>query len=94
MAAKMALFSLLAGKHIFMHLFAFTDISIFFAHFLDDLKHVLGSETTRFGLLNSFSMWQHKTLNKRLILVLFNDLLKILYQTDDMTKHMTKSTKT
>lgn len=54
----------------------------------DDLKHVVGSETTRYGLLNSFSMWQHKTLNKRLVLVLFNELLTTLYQTDDLTKHV------
>lgn len=54
----------------------------------DDLKHVVGSETTRYGLLNSFSMWQHKTLNKRLILVLFNEIVTTLYQTDDLNKHV------
>lgn len=54
---------------------------------VDDLKHVVGSETTRFGLLNCFSMWQHKTLNMRLVLVLFNEILTTLYQTDDLAKH-------
>lgn len=54
----------------------------------DDLKHVVGSETTRYGLLNCFSMWQHKTLNKRLVLVLFNEILTTLYQCDDLTKHI------
>lgn len=64
----------------------------FFVRFLDDLKHVVGSETTRYGLLNSFSMWQHKTLNLRLALVLFDEILKNLYQTDSMTKHIEKKT--
>lgn len=51
------------------------------------MKHVVGSETTRYGLLNCFSMWQHKKLNLRLALVLLNDLLTTLYQIDDMAKH-------
>uniref|UniRef100_A0A1B0CD75 Putative sorting nexin n=1 Tax=Lutzomyia longipalpis TaxID=7200 RepID=A0A1B0CD75_LUTLO len=59
-----------------------------FALLSDDLKHVVGSETTRSGLLNFFSMWQHKTLNLRLVLVLLNDVLTLLYQTDSMTKHV------
>lgn len=58
--------------------------------FSDDLKHVLGSETTRHGLLNGFQMWQHKTLNMRLALVLFNEILTNMYQIDDMTKHVQK----
>lgn len=33
-------------------------------------------------------MWQHKTLNKRLVLVLFNEIFTTLYQTDDLTKHV------
>lgn len=56
----------------------------------DDLKHVLGSETTRHGLLNCFAMWQHKTLNKRLALILFNEILTNVYQIDNMTKHIEK----
>ncbi|XP_059621680.1 sorting nexin-13-like isoform X2 [Phlebotomus argentipes] len=59
-----------------------------FALLSDDLKHVVGSETTRSGLLNFFSMWQHKKLNLRLVLVLLNDILTLLYQTDSMTKHV------
>lgn len=53
----------------------------------DDLKHVLGSETTRSGLLNLFSMWQHKQLNLRIILVFLNNILSILYKTDNVLKH-------
>ncbi|XP_055715538.1 sorting nexin-13-like isoform X2 [Phlebotomus papatasi] len=59
-----------------------------FALLSDDLKHVVGSETTRWGLLNFFSMWQYKKLNLRLVLVLLNDILTLLYQTDSMTKHV------
>lgn len=95
MAAKIALFTLLAGKNPKMcpsnlPVFFANDriLSIFFhSMHLDELKHVVGSETTRFGLLNSFSMWQHKTLNKRLVLVLFNEILQSIYKTDDLTKH-------
>lgn len=111
MAAKVALFTLLAGNdniylklnHISISILIFPFVSLHCvilsrlirnyatknqSHIADDLKHVVGSETTRYGLLNCFSMWQHKTLNKRLVLVLFNEILTTLYQTDDLTKHV------
>lgn len=59
-----------------------------FALVADDLKHVVGSETTRSGLLNFFKMLQNKKLNLRLILVLLNHILTILYKIDNMTKHV------
>lgn len=58
--------------------------------FADDLKHVLGSETTRHGLLNFFQMLQNPKLNLRLVLVLFNDILTTLYQTESMTQHVNR----
>lgn len=61
---------------------------VIFDRITDELKHIVGSETTRYGLLSCFSMWQHKTLNKRLVLVLFNEILTTLYHTDDLTKHV------
>ncbi|KAJ6633282.1 Sorting nexin-13 [Pseudolycoriella hygida] len=60
-----------------------------FALLSDDLKHVLGSETTRHGLLNFFQMLQNRKLNLRLMLVLLNDVLTTLYQTESMIKHVT-----
>ncbi|XP_037036659.1 sorting nexin-13-like isoform X1 [Bradysia coprophila] len=60
-----------------------------FALLSDDLKHVLGSETTRHGLLNLFQMLQNRKLNLRLMLILLNDVLTTVYQTDSMTQHVT-----
>lgn len=45
----------------------------------DDLKHIIGSETTRKGLLCVFDMFQNKTLNRRLILVLFESIITELF---------------
>lgn len=59
-----------------------------FALLSDDLKHVVGSETTRHGLLTLFGMCQNRKLNLRLLLVLFNDILTTMYQTDSLTKHV------
>lgn len=58
-----------------------------FALVFDDLKRVVGSETTRSGLINFFGMWQHKKLNLRLVLILMNDILTTVYRIDSMTKH-------
>ncbi|XP_037051441.1 sorting nexin-13-like [Bradysia coprophila] len=60
-----------------------------FALLSDDLKHVLGSETTRHGLLNLFQMLQNRKLHLRLMLILLNDVLTTVYQTDSMTQHVT-----
>jgi len=54
----------------------------------DELRHFLGSETTRIGLMTFFEMLQHKELNKRLILVLLHRLLTSVFPTDSMTKHV------
>lgn len=53
----------------------------------DELKHVLGSETTRIGLYNFFEMLQHSQLNKRLVLVLFHHILTTIFSVESMEKH-------
>ncbi|XP_058447604.1 sorting nexin-13-like isoform X2 [Malaya genurostris] len=58
-----------------------------FALLSDDLKHVVGSVTCNSGLLNFFQMLQNKTLNTRLLLILLDRLLRVIFQTDDMIKH-------
>lgn len=55
--------------------------------FTDDLKHVVGSETTRSGLLNFFALCQNRKLNLRLALVIFNHVLTTIYHTGNLTKH-------
>ncbi len=44
-----------------------------------DLYRVVGSETTRAGLLVLFDMLQHPVLNKRLAIVLFEGVLETLF---------------
>uniref|UniRef100_A0A182PFJ9 PX domain-containing protein n=1 Tax=Anopheles epiroticus TaxID=199890 RepID=A0A182PFJ9_9DIPT len=58
-----------------------------FALLSDDLKHVVGSVTCNSGLLNFFQMLQNKKLNTRLLLILFNRLLVVFLQTENVTKH-------
>lgn len=54
----------------------------------DELKHVVGSETTRSGLLNLLGMLQNRRLNRRLALVIFNRVLLAVLQVDSLTKHV------
>ncbi|XP_055613331.1 sorting nexin-13-like isoform X2 [Uranotaenia lowii] len=58
-----------------------------FALLSDDLKHVVGSVTCNTGLLNFFQMLQNRKLNTRLLLILFEHVLRVVFQTDSMTKH-------
>lgn len=61
------------------------------AYLTDDLKHILGAETTKFGIQNFLEMLQHQQLNKRLLLILLNRLLLATFPTDSMTKHVIKT---
>lgn len=54
----------------------------------DDLKHVVGSETTRSGLLSLLGQLQNRRLNRRLALVVFNHVLCAVLQVDSLTKHV------
>jgi len=45
----------------------------------DDLKRIIGSETSRKGLMCVFEMFQHENLNRRLVLVLFEGILQQLF---------------
>eukprot|EP00118_Oscarella_pearsei_P015128 m.134307 g.134307 ORF g.134307 m.134307 type:complete len:917 (+) comp38138_c0_seq2:45-2795(+) len=47
--------------------------------FPDELKRFIGSDVTREGTVRVFNMFQHPQLNKRLIYVLFEDLLTTLF---------------
>lgn len=48
----------------------------------DEFKHILGSETSRRGLLSVFSLFQHKVLNRRLFYVLLEGVLCTLFCQD------------
>ncbi|XP_043498083.1 sorting nexin-13-like isoform X2 [Polistes fuscatus] len=47
--------------------------------FSDDLKHIIGSETTRHGLLRVFELFQQPVLNRRLLYVLLEGIIETLF---------------
>ncbi|XP_031789640.1 sorting nexin-13 isoform X1 [Nasonia vitripennis] len=52
----------------------------------DELKHIIGSETTRRGLLRVFELFQRPVLNRRLLYVLLEGIVENLFpQTDLVT---------
>lgn len=52
----------------------------------DELKHVVGSETFRKGIMCVFEMFQNKTLNKRLLYVLIEGIMKTLFHSNNFDK--------
>ncbi|XP_023020353.2 sorting nexin-13 [Leptinotarsa decemlineata] len=52
----------------------------------DELKHIIGSETTRRGVLTIFDLFQRPILNRRLLYVLLEGVLCTLFPDKDMTK--------
>ncbi|KAM6134804.1 sorting nexin-13 isoform 4-T4 [Pterocles gutturalis] len=45
----------------------------------DELKHIIGAETTRKGILRVFEMFQHTQLNKRMVYVFLERFLETLF---------------
>lgn len=56
-----------------------------FCYFIDELRHILSSDTTRRGLFALFDMFQYKALNKRFIYVLIENLLINLFPINNQT---------
>ncbi|CAH1994331.1 unnamed protein product [Acanthoscelides obtectus] len=52
----------------------------------DELKHIIGSETTRRGLLTVFDLFQRPVLNRRLLYVLLEGVVSNLFPDKDMNK--------
>ncbi|XP_022907033.2 sorting nexin-13-like [Onthophagus taurus] len=50
----------------------------------DELKHIIGSETTRKGLLTIFELFQKPILNRRLLYVLLEDIICTLFPEKDI----------
>ncbi|CAG9769009.1 unnamed protein product [Ceutorhynchus assimilis] len=50
----------------------------------DELKHIIGSETTRRGLLTIFDLFQRPILNRRLLYVLLEGVLCTLFPEKDL----------
>lgn len=87
-AAKVALLSCLSGIEFTMvdikQLISCLDTSKVL--FSDELKHIIGSETTRRGLLTVFELFQKPILNRRLLYVLLEGILYTLFPDKDMNK--------
>ncbi|XP_076865996.1 sorting nexin-13 isoform X2 [Brachyhypopomus gauderio] len=45
----------------------------------DELKHIIGAETTRKGILRVFDMFQHQQLNRRLVYVFLEGFLETMF---------------
>lgn len=58
-------------------------LSVFFS---DELKHIIGSETTRRGLITVFDLFQRPILNQRLLYVLLEGILCTLFPDKDINK--------
>lgn len=60
------------------------------ACFSDDLKHIIGSETTRCGLLRVFELFQRPVLNRRLLYVLLEGIIETLFPKRDFVSIIRK----
>lgn len=52
--------------------------------FSDELRHIIGSETTRRGLLRLFELLQNETLNRRFVYIVMEALLIKLFRPNDL----------
>lgn len=81
-AAKCALMSSVSGKSSApknIDQMYFTIIFIYILLYLDELKHLMGSDVTRRGIYLAVVMLQHKTLNKRLAYVLISSCFLLIF---------------
>lgn len=54
------------------------------ACFSDDLKHIIGSDTTRRGLIRVFELFQRPILNRRLLYVFLEGIVENLFPQTDL----------
>ncbi|KAK2580520.1 hypothetical protein KPH14_006255 [Odynerus spinipes] len=59
--------------------------------FSDDLKHIIGSETTRHGLLRVFELFQQPVLNRRLLYVLLEGIVETLFPQNNIADTFKKT---
>jgi hypothetical protein len=57
---------------------------LFTSFFIDELRHIIGSETTRRGLLRLFELLQNETLNRRFVYMVIEALLIKLFRPNDL----------
>lgn len=57
---------------------------------LDEIKHLIGSETSRNGVLRVFELFQNPILNRRLVYVLFEGILDVLFPEHNISEFFQK----
>lgn len=75
---KAKLLGIVSGK---IKIFRF---NLFLNEILDELRHIIGSETTRRGLLRLFELLQNETLNRRFVYIVVEALLIKLFRPNDL----------
>ncbi len=76
------MFARLSGNIILHSYICFIEIMLNL--FLDELRHIIGSETTRHGLLRLFELLQNETLNRRFVYTVVEALLIKLFRPNDL----------
>ena len=56
----------------------------------DEVRHLIGSETTRQGVLRVFSMFQQHRLNKRLLYVILEGVLQTIFPENKFSEVFSK----
>lgn len=77
-AAKMSLLSLFSGMRMSIFLLRLVINLLLIVH-QDEIKHLIGSETTREGVLRIFELLQNPILNRRLLFVIFEGVIDVLF---------------
>ncbi|CAG0880415.1 unnamed protein product [Darwinula stevensoni] len=70
--------------------FLFSVIPVLYLNPLDELKRVLGNDTARRGMLSVYDMFQHPTLNKRLVYLILEGLLVTVFPRNQFHKLFTE----
>ena len=79
-AAKMSLLSLFSGRVSVSFIYLlYLVIYLPFVFYQDEIKHLIGSETTREGVLRIFELLQNPILNRRLLFVIFEGVIDTLF---------------
>jgi len=60
-----------------------------FSH-LDEIKHLIGSETTRQGVVRVFDLLQNPILNRRLVYVFVEEIVDTLFPEQNMSEFFQK----
>jgi hypothetical protein len=88
MASRMSVAGVEFFISMFQHSFQFAYFTgkskIITLIILDELRHIIGSETTRRGLLRLFELLQNETLNRRFVYIVIEALLIKLFRPNDL----------